>query len=91
MPLRFPLAARILFMRKEVANIIRFIPREKLSRKARRELDQAKRQTWGPVSPVTRRMESKKRYKRRKPSRWTDPDSMGAFLIPLFDSDSPTR
>jgi hypothetical protein len=54
----------------------RFIPSEKLSKKAKRELDKSKRQTWESVKPVTRKIESKKLYKRRKPSRWIDPDSM---------------
>lgn len=41
----------------------RFIPREKLSKKARRELDLQKRNEWS-FSPVSRRVESKKRYSR---------------------------
>ena len=41
----------------------RFIPREKLSKKARRELDLQKRSEWS-FSPVSRRVESKKRYSR---------------------------
>ena len=35
-----------------------FIPREKLSKKARRALDAAKRQTWA-ISPVSRKAENK--------------------------------
>ena len=42
----------------------KFIPYEKLSKKARRELDAQNRGTWGNVKPVSRREESAKAYKR---------------------------
>ena len=42
----------------------RFIPREKLGKKARRKLDAQKRATWS-FSPTTRRVENKKRYSRK--------------------------
>ena len=46
----------------------KFIPRDKLSRKARKRLDAEKRESW-TFSPVTRRIESKKLYNRkRRPS-----------------------
>ena len=41
----------------------RFIPREKMSKKARRELDAGKRRTW-PFSPAVRTVESRKKYNR---------------------------
>lgn len=41
------------------------IPRDKLSRKARRALNREKRTLW-PMSPVTRIRESGKVYSRRK-------------------------
>ena len=50
---------------KEVSPMPKFIPREKLSKKARRSLDAEKRATWG-FSPVTRKVENKKRYDRKK-------------------------
>ena len=37
-----------------------FVPREKMSKKARREADRERRKTWA-FSPVTRLKESKKR------------------------------
>ncbi|HCM14328.1 MAG TPA: hypothetical protein DHW85_14250 [Lachnospiraceae bacterium] len=37
-----------------------------MSKKARRELDKARRSTWGALSPVTRKVESKKVYNRKK-------------------------
>ena len=44
---------------------MRFIPKEKLSKKAKRELARAKRQSWA-ISPVTRTAENKKRYDRKR-------------------------
>ena len=44
----------------------KFIPKEKLSKEARHALNSARRQTWGDISPVTRKTESKKRYNRKK-------------------------
>ena len=43
----------------------KFIPREKLGKKTRRALDAEKRATWG-FSPVTRKVENKKHYDRKK-------------------------
>ena len=45
---------------------MRFIPKEKLGKKARRALDCAKRQTWGQLNPVTRKAGNKKKYDRKK-------------------------
>lgn len=39
----------------------KFIAREKLSKKARKELDSQRRTLW-EVPPITKRIESKKRY-----------------------------
>lgn len=44
----------------------KFIPYEKLSKKEKRRIDLAKRQTWGELNPVTRKPESSKAYNRRK-------------------------
>lgn len=44
----------------------KFIPKEKLSKKKRRELDNQKRNSWGEIKPVTRLVESKKRYNRQR-------------------------
>lgn len=43
----------------------RFIPREKLSKKNRRKLDNRRRTTWS-FSPITRKVENKKRYNRKQ-------------------------
>lgn len=42
-----------------------FVPREKMSKKARRALDSQRRAGWG-ISPVTRRAENKKAYSRKR-------------------------
>ena len=38
----------------------KFIPYEKLSKKEKRKNDQARRQTWGDLNPVTRKPENSK-------------------------------
>ncbi len=43
------------------------VPREKMSKKQRTELDRAQREAWS-FSPVTRRVESKKVYNRKRKS-----------------------
>ena len=42
----------------------KFVPYEKMSKKARRELDKKKRGTWGSVNPGARIEENRKAYKR---------------------------
>ena len=43
----------------------KFIPKEKLGKKARRQLDSEQRATWA-CSPVTKKVESKRLYNRKK-------------------------
>ena len=43
----------------------RFIPREKLGKKARKQLGSEQRATWA-FSPVTKKVESKKLYNRKR-------------------------
>ncbi len=45
----------------------KFISRQKLSKKAKKELDSRQRATWS-FSPVTKKVESKKLYNRKKKS-----------------------
>ena len=45
----------------------RFVPKEKLSKKAQKELNRQRRVTW-EFSPVTKTVESRKRYNRKKNS-----------------------
>ena len=48
----------------------KFIPYEKLSKKEKRKIDQARRQTWGELNPVTRKPENSKAYNRNKTRNW---------------------
>ena len=61
----------------------KFISYEKLSKKKKRELDRAKRETWN-IKPGVRVKESKKLYKRKK-IRNTD-EGMPDFLISIHCS-----
>ena len=58
----------------------KFIPYEKLSKKEKRKIDQAKRQTWGELNPVTRKPENSKAYNRRKAQSW----KRDSGSVPLF-------
>ncbi len=46
----------------------KFVPKGKLSKKARKELNRQKRVTW-EFSPVTKKVESKKLYSRKRKTR----------------------
>ena len=66
----------------------KFIPYEKLSKKEKRKLDAAKRNTWGELNPVTRKPENPKAYNRKRAQDWKKelPN-----LRPLFITEpSPT-
>ena len=67
---------------KEGILMKKFIPREKLGKRARKELDRKQRTEWN-FSPVTRRVESKKVYNRRqKPYDRYDEHGIG-FCFPF--------
>lgn len=51
----------------------KFVPYEKLSKKKKKELNDAARGSWGEINPVTRKTENKKAYNRKK-ARKTDMD-----------------
>lgn len=59
----------------------RFIPKEKMTKRKKRALDKVKRGTWEGIRPVTRTIESKKRYNRKKSPRWQNDDSTGIFIL----------
>ena len=65
----------------------KFIPYEKLSKKEKRKMDLAKRQTWGNMNPVTRKPENSKAYNRNKSRNWIrdyrDKAKSGNFLVCL--------
>ena len=61
----------------------KFIPYEKLSKKARRALDARKRGGWGGLNPVTRKPVSSRAYDRNKAKRWKyDDSSSSPFSFP---------
>ena len=64
--------------------VARFVPKDKLSKKARKELNRQKRVTW-EFSPVTKTVESRKKYNRRKNSydRYEDYGT-GVFLCDAY-------
>jgi len=43
----------------------KFVPENKMSKKARKELNAQRRATWG-FSPVTKKVESRKAYNRKR-------------------------
>lgn len=59
----------------------RFVSKEKLGKKARKELNRQRRITW-EFSPVTKTVESKKLYNRKKSSHDRQEDyGMGVLLL----------
>ena len=48
----------------------KFIPYEKLSKKEKRKMDLAKRQTWGELNPVTRKPVNSNAYNRKRTQDW---------------------
>ena len=64
----------------------KFIPYEKLSKKEKRKMDLAKRQTWGELNPVTRKPENSKAYNRKRTQDWKKelPNSASFILQLLF-------
>ena len=65
----------------------KFIPYEKLSKKEKRKIDLAKRQTWGELNPVTRKPESSKAYNRRRTQDWKKdlPDLRPSLCLFVFE------
>ena len=57
----------------------KFIPFEKLSKKKQRELNAAKRNTWGSMNPGTRKPDNSKAYNRRKAQSWKKDSSSVPF------------
>ena len=73
----------ILEGRKEMVDMKSFVPRDKMSKRARKKLDARNRMTWG-FNPTTKIVKSKKVYDRKKQPRNYEPyDSGGCFLIPF--------
>ena len=51
-----------------------------MSKREKRALDATKRASWDGVNPVTRKVESKKTYDRKRSPRWYNDDSTGIFV-----------
>lgn len=61
----------------------KIIPYEKMSKKARKELDRRKRRDWGGLSPVTRKPENPGAYNRSKERsrRREEDEARGVILL----------
>ena len=68
----------------------KFIPYEKLSKKEKRKIDQARRQTWGELNPVTRKPENSKAYNRKRTQDWKENFQTCVRLI-CFTQLKPTH
>ena len=71
-----------------------FIPKEKLSKKVRREQNLSRRKTWGTLNPVTRKPNNPKAYKRRKVQKGEDyelPFEPFHFILQVFLHKFPYR
>lgn len=60
---------------------MKFIPRQKLSKKAKRALDEKRRATWDGINPVTRQTANKKAYDRKRPAGFDEDRSGGLFHL----------
>lgn len=58
----------------------KFISYEKLSKKNKKEHDKRKRASWGELNPITRKVESKKVYNRKRTA-MRDYDTYGGFAF----------
>ena len=65
----------------------KFIPYEKLSKKEKRKMDLAKRQTRGELNPVTGQPENSKAYNRNKARNWKreiSREPIPGVFVPVF-------
>ena len=69
-------------MGKEMIIMARFVPKVKLSKKAQKELNRQRRITWD-FSPVTKTVDSKKLYNRKRNARdrYDDYGASASFFI----------
>ena len=60
----------------------KFIPFEKLSKKEQRKINNARRNTWGPLNPVTRKTKNGKAYDRKRTQDWKrDASDLCSFFV----------
>ena len=71
---------------EEVSIMEKFIPYEKLSKKEKRKIDQARRQTWGELNPVTRKPMNSKAYNRKRTQDWKKeiPNLASLVIVPVI-------
>ena len=64
----------------------KFIPYEKLSKKEKRRLDNARRQNWGEMNPVTRKPQNSRAYNRKKTQDWKRemPHDAVSFIMQIY-------
>lgn len=60
---------RTIMTRRDKTATVKFVPVEKLSKKARRELDAKRRGSWCGLDPTTRVVPNKKAYDRNRSKR----------------------
>ena len=59
----------------------KFVSYGKLSKKKKRELNQKRRNSWGALSPVTRKPANPKAYNRQKARKWNYDDSSTVLSV----------
>ena len=68
-------------MQKGVMDMAGFVPKDKMSKKAQKELNRQRRKTW-EFSPVTKVTESRKVYNRKRKAHDRYEDyGMGSFIV----------
>jgi len=75
-------------MGREMMIVARFVPKDKLSKKALKEVNRQRRVTWD-FSPVTRTVGSRKLYNRKKIARSRDDNGPGDFNSMASDHTQP--
>lgn len=74
------------FKKEEFLKEDKFVSRDKMSKKAQKELNDKKRGTWGNTNPVTRVQPNKKAYDRKKDKKELD-ESSSTFEKVLKEED----
>nr|MDD6336321.1 hypothetical protein [bacterium] len=62
----------------------KYIPYEKLSKRAKKAIDAQKRGSWGELNPITRRPPNPKAYQRHEARRILDDSDVPGFSFPAW-------
>ena len=65
---------------KDVGQLEKFVPKEKMSKKAKKKMAAERRGTWA-FSPITKKIDSKKIYNRKKISQTRYDDGREIFNV----------